>query len=328
MIFEETPQLLTWIKESGVDMAPFLSQDEWHYTPLDLRLFPLPSPNWNERATAAAMKSLLGPKPDEPGPPLEGLGDPWNELTAATVMRAFDRPPAGKGAAADEPIDPSTLGGHSPYEGDFQAIYAFRTRDNTMGAFQWVGINSPARGVKIRYKFVVSDAVMIASAAAAKPAALQASRRVDDPSVTTPIPRKVPHAEPKPAVGPDNPAEGKPAFVGGAKVTIAGKCIDENKSRWPECRCGCWWSSTLRGDDKRPVDPTQRPIAAVRTDAEGRFRFADLTKAADKATLLEAVAQLPGRATVVRPLNPADEDLKSVELGDAAGGHAARPDRG
>jgi hypothetical protein len=74
----------------------------------------------------------------------------WDEVTADAITAVFAAKDAA-GVMRDEV--PASSFGHA-FDDQRDYCKAFRTRSNTMGVMQWVGLNTAPHGVKIRYRFV------------------------------------------------------------------------------------------------------------------------------------------------------------------------------
>lgn len=118
---ELTPELRQWIKARDVDVLLHLGEKHWDMMTLETQ---------------------------------EGGGgqlQEWETILPEEVMGVFAKKDADK-LVRDEV--PASSFGHS-YRDGFGAFNAFRTRNNTMGVYQFEGVNNTTiRGVGIRYKLV------------------------------------------------------------------------------------------------------------------------------------------------------------------------------
>jgi len=90
------------------------------------------------------------------------------------------------------------------------------------------------------------------------------------------------------------------------KITISGVCLDENRKPIADARVRLFFVESKAPDYRHPArdaaGKAQRQLQDVRTDKEGRFRFAaaDGKEMRDKHAFLNVVAQAKGKATAWR----------------------------
>ena len=116
-----------------------------------------------------------------------------------------------------------------------------------------------------------------------------------------------PAGEPKPAV--------EKADDAGARGTIFGTCVDENKKPLAGARVRLFKVVFPVGVGH--VDSfTATPIGDMRTDNEGNFRFADVdvSQVGDRRAIVGVAAQMPARASTTETLRTLDEVGRQIDF--------------
>jgi hypothetical protein len=274
-----TLELTEWIRAQDMDLLLHLGDKGWDMMTLDMQQ------------------------------DFAGQLDEWETVSTAAVVALFARQDAA-GQVRD--AVPAASFGHG-YRDGFGAFDAFRTRNNTMGVYQFEGVaNSTRRGVSLRYKLVRIPALATPGGASSVPVGSMPGMAVAAPSAGGTLPGETPGMS-SGLASPEVPGALKPGrtskpgiFAPGApaSVLVVRREVNRNVADFPEAvdlstpesACAAFHRAGARLDVKAwsqlgwvPFDVTATEARLHEETAKDPQAMAVYLKAVGDATIIEVL---------------------------------------